>query len=253
MPMIFNEYEYAESLLAKGFKDIIKWSDLIILSKYYRFKGYKKSQIKKNIVEFYKKYYPDYNEVIMGEKIDNAIRKSEKQSLHIDIDVYITENEIKNIRSIKHYKYEKILFVMLVIARRNKILYKSTSPRYYTNQRFSNILQIAKVYVNKNERNKIKHDLHKLGMITAPEMNRMSEYNKNEMQELLYADENSEHIVIVNDFNNIVSFYPQICTNCGKTITPKNKKKIDLCDDCYSEKRAETKRKSAKERYYQSL
>jgi hypothetical protein len=47
MAMIFNEYEYAEKLLVNGFKNNIDWRDLLILAKYYRYKGLKKSQIKK--------------------------------------------------------------------------------------------------------------------------------------------------------------------------------------------------------------
>jgi hypothetical protein len=253
MAVIFNEYEYAEKLLINGFKNNIDWRDLLILAKYYRYKGLKKSQIKKNIVTFYKKYCSNYNEVIMGGKIDNAIKKSEKQSLKILPDVFITEKEIEKIRSAKYYKYEKILFVMLVLSRANKIAYKSSSTRYYINQKFSDILKLAKVYVNKTESDKIKHELHKLGMITAPEMNRMSEYNKGEIQELLYAYEKSSPSITVTNLEDIVSFYPQVCIVCGNVVEQKKRRKSELCNACYQEKRTKLKRESAKKKYYESF
>jgi hypothetical protein len=186
----------------------------------------------------------------MGGKIDNAIKKSEKQPLKILPDVFITEKEIEKIHSIKYYKYEKILFVMLVLSRANKIAYKSSSSRYYTNQKFSDILKLAKVYVNKAESNKIKHELHKLGMITTPEMNRMSEYNKGEIQELLYADEKSSPAVVVTNLEDIISFYPQICILCGNIVEQKIRRKSELCNNCYQSKRAKLKRENAKKKYY---
>jgi len=248
MSIVFDEYQYAESLLKNGFKDFIKWIDLLALARYYRYNGYNSPEIKKAIVSFYKQFNPEYNEVLMGEKIDNAIAKSKKQPLRFSVDVYITQQEMANIRKIKNYKYEKILFVMLVLSRYNKLIYGSRSNRYYINQNFSTILSLAKVYVNKQERNYIKHFLHKAGMITAPEMNKYSEKNTKEIQELLYSNENSNHDIIVNNLLDIVSFYPLYCDTCGNVIENANRNQ-KMCNNCSEEaNKMQTKARVAKYR-----
>ena len=242
--IIFDEFKHAEFLLENGFKDFIKWVDLLALARYYRYNGYNNPEIKEAIVSFYKQFNPEYNEILMGEKVDNAIAKSKKQPLRFAVDVYITKQEMANIRKIKNYKYEKILFVMLVASRHNKLIYGSRSNRYYISQNFSTILSLAKVYATRAERNYIKHFLHKAGMITAPEMNKFSERNTKEVQELLYIDENSNHDIVVDNLNDIVSFYPPLCLNCGKEIANINKKHRQLCEKCRNESRLDDIRKN---------
>ena len=237
MKTVFNEKIYAENLLKDGFTDYLIWKDLLILSKYFRYNGQKRAEIKKSIIEFYKKF-SIYNETIAGAKIDNAVKKSEKYILRISPDISITKSEVEKIRLLKNYKLEKICFVMLVMSRSNKIAFNSQSPRYYLNMNFSEILVESKVYVSKTERNKIKHELFKLNMICAPDPNKMSEYNNHgEMFELLFINEDSLDEIIVTDMNNIILFYPQKCVQCGEEMPDRKKRLREICDKCYEKKR----------------
>ena len=238
MKTVFNEKIYAENLLKDGFTDYLTWKDLLILSKYFRSRSQKKSEIKKSIIEFYKKFSV-YNETVAGAKIDNAIKKGEKYILRISPDISITKSEVEKIRALKNYKLEKICFVMIIISRSNKIAFNSQSSRYYLNMNFSEILVEAKVHASKADRNKIKHELFKLNMICAPDPNKMSEYNNHgEMFELLFIEEDSTDEIIVTDMNNIILFYPQKCIQCGKEISDKKRgKRSNLCNECYNAER----------------
>ena len=239
MNIIFNELEYAENLLENGFQDYLSWRDLKILSSYFRHNGLKNSQIKKSIIEFHKRF-ADYNESIVGPKLDNAITKSEKYILRISSSVTITKSEISNIRALKNYKLEKICFVMLVISRSNRIAFNSQSPRYYLNMNFSEILLESKVRASKVERDKIKYELFNLGMICAPTPNKMAEYNNHgEMFELLFVDKDSLDAIVVNNLYDIISFYKQKCVGCGKDMPPQTKRLKEICDECYEEQRKE--------------
>ena len=217
MTIIFNELQYAENLLETGFQDYIDWKDLSILSRYFRHKGQKRSEIKKSIVEFYKKF-SYYNEQVVGEKIDNAIKKSEKSPLRISTSVTITESEVQRIRALKNYKLEKICFVMIVLSRANKIAYNSSSSRYYLSMNLSEVLEMANVRATKNERKELKYILSNGSMVRAPEVNRMAPFNSREMHEMIFIEENSGSGINVTDFNNIISFYPQVCIQCGKDM-----------------------------------
>jgi len=247
MPIIFNELEHAENLLENGFKDYISWADLKILSNYFRYKGQKRSEIKKSIVRFYK-LFSHYNEQVVGEKIDLAIKKSERYPLRISISTMITEKEIEKIRSIKNYKLEKICFVMLVLSRSNKIAYNSSSSRYYLSMNFAEILEIANVRATKNERKELKYILSNGSMIRAPEVNRKALSNKRSMHEILLIDESSGSGINVTDMNNIISFYPQKCIVCGEDMLPQTKRLKEICDKCYKNeiKKRDRKRKQQK-------
>jgi hypothetical protein len=237
MPIIFNELEYAENLLEKGFQEYIGWSDLKILSAYFRYKGQKNPQIKKSIVEFYK-LFSYYNEQIIGEKIDNAIKKSEKYALRISTSAIITKGEIEKIRALKNYKLEKICFAMIALSRANKIAYNSSSSRYYLSMNFAEILEIANVRANKNGRKELKYSLSNGSMVRAPKVNRMAPFNSREIHEIIFIDENSGSGIIVTDLDNIISFYPQKCILCGKEMPDiKRGKRSNLCDKCYETKR----------------
>ena len=236
--MIFDEIEHAEKLLKEGFKNSISWYNLLVLSKYFRRKGKKDSEIKKEIVLFYKKY-ANYNEILFDKKIEDAIRKSKKWKLKTSLEVYITEGELEKIRSLKNYRYEKICFVMLAISRYNKIFYKSKSSRYFINMNFLNILSTAKVYATKKERDNIKIDLHRAGMIVVPELGRRTKDQKTETQELLYIDEKSKKTMFINDWKNILKNFNPLCLNCGKEIHEFYKKRNQLCTECYEKKRLE--------------
>jgi len=237
MTIVFNELEYSENLLEKGFKDFISWEDLSILSRYFRYQGQKRAEIKKSIVEFYKKF-SYYNEQVVGEKIDNAIKKSEKSPLRISTSVTITENEVQRIRSLKNYKLEKVCFVMLVLSRANKIAYNSSSSRYYLSMNFSEILEMANVRASRDERGEIKYILSNGSMVRAPEVNRMAPFNSREMHEMIFIDENSGSGIIVTDLNNISSFYPQECIQCGQEMPDKKRgKRSNLCNKCYKDER----------------
>jgi len=247
--MIFNELEYAENLLEKGFKDFISWEDLCILSRYFRYKGQKRSEIKKSIVKFYK-LFSYYNEQIVGGKIDNAIKKSEKSPLRISTSATITESEVQRIRALKNYKLEKICFVMIVLSRANKIAYNSSSSRYYLSMNLSEVLEMANVRATKNERKELKYILSNGSMIRAPEVNRMAPFNSREMHEMIFIDESSGSGITVTDLNDILSFYPQKCTECEEDMPDiKKGKRSNLCSKCYESERLKTMRHTSKEIY----
>jgi rubrerythrin len=120
-------------------------------------------------------------------------------------------------------------------------MYKSESERYFIVNKFSTILSIAKVYATKADRDIIKHDLFKLGMIVAPEINRMATTNSKDAFELLYVDEDSDDEIIINDMEDIVSHYPFHCEICGKPTerTGRNQK---MCPECWKNKHRKLER-----------
>lgn len=238
--IILDEKKYAEKLLKYGFVKFMSIKDLTILSKYYRFKGYKSRNIKLELVDFCKKHNPVYNEILHENKVELAMKYSKKQELRESSDVLITNSELENIRKLKNHNLEKILFCMIVISR----FYSRLNPEdkqnddLYCNVKFSYIMSVAKVYSTKQERNKIINYLNTNGYIEATLTNSFK---------IKFADNTkTEGGVIVKDISDenlksIITFYPVYCEDCGQRFDRKKYAKSNKCESCYSVYRKEQK------------
>lgn len=242
---IFYEEEYAKNLLKNGFTSFMNFDDLSVLARYFKYIGKNKTQIKKSLIEFCEKWNPDFNEILARNKIENAVKVVDKYGIRFPMDVNITNSELEKIKSAGNYKKQKILFVMLVIAKYFK--YNDTnldknreskcSSRFFANENMTNILKMAKVNISKKERIDIQHELQESGFITSIGAKSF---------EIHIIDDNSDISIIVTDMNNIIDFYPYkneiICENCGKII--EKPKMRNICNQCYEKDLLERQRTS---------
>ena len=242
---IFDELVYAEKLLSNGFIKLMSYNDLLILSKFYFFKTLDEEQVRKKLNAFCYKYNPEYNEVIFGNTIDKAIRNGKKGNLWIPKNVVITKDEIQRIKQINNYRYEKILFALLVCAKFQK--QKSNNDgkkniagmasRYFANQTMGSVLSLAKVHANRKEQAIIRADIYKLRYTLSLRKNKLGGF------EILYADTNynADNIFAeITSRDDIIDFYPPylICLGCGKEIDKvgNNKK---YCQQCWQKTKNE--------------
>jgi len=250
---IFDELLYAEKLLANGFVKFMSRKDLIILAKFYFFKKLDEEQIRKKLNAFCYTYNPEYNEIIFGNSIDTAIKKSKQSKLSIPDDIVITKQEIDRIKKIGNYRVEKILFVILVCSKFYKqssdVWHKNKDSEYWctrfsVNAVLSPYLSLAKVYANRQEQESMVYDLIDKGCLLSD----VNNPSKDGWLEVLYADNDclSEDIfATISSRDNMLDFYPPylICSGCGKEINKggNNKK---YCEDCWKEREKEIRRKS---------
>jgi hypothetical protein len=233
--LILDEQKRALHLLEFGFNGVLTYQDIKILAKYFRYIGLKPKKIKENIVDFYKKFDTTYNDVLFGDKIDTAIKKSEKEIFRIPTPVIITKKEMENIASVKNFRYEKVLFVMLVLSRYYRIIYNKSYDDYYLNENFPTILSLAKVYTGKRDKDEIRKKLQDLKMIEFVELRgKITGFTKDNFK-LFYFDENSDQGVIVDNIENIVDFYPSRCRICGNFFEKKIHNQ-EMCNNCAHEK-----------------
>jgi len=233
--MIFYEKDKAEELLKSGFTSFMNFADLSLLARYFKYMGKNKTQIRKSLIEFCIKFVPDFNEVLSRNRIEGAIKTVDKYGIRFPIDVVVTKSELEIIKGCGNYKRQKVLFVMLVIAKYfkkndTKLLPKKSNKFdgcYYANEKITNIFKMAKVNASKKERMNIQYGLQQLGLITTI---------KSDAFQIHFVDDNSDPAITVTDMNKLIDFYPMYCQNCGKII--KNKSKMhNLCKKCYNEKR----------------
>lgn len=232
---IFDEKKYAEEMIAgNGFpKKKISTGELAILAKYYCFLGdIDRDSVENKLVQFCEKNILEFNYVLYFDIISKAIKTAFGHKLRIPENVPITKKEMDSIISIRNYRYEKVVFVMLAIAKyykmtntkikpsesKNKIYYLGrTNPAY--------IFRLAHTSQKKNEN--ILHILYKMNMI--------GHNVKTDSYFIKFTDADSlkdgDVEIYITDMNNIIDFYIPHCINCGKVIENKNKKQM-YCDNC---------------------
>jgi len=241
---IFDELLYAEKLLANGFVKFMSRKDLIVLAKFYFFKKLDEEQIRKKLNAFCYKYNPEYNEIIFGNSIDVAIKKSKQSTLSIPRDVVITAQEIERIKLLHNYRVEKILFVILVCSKFYKqssdVWHKNKNSEYWctrfsVNALLSPYLSLAKVYASRQEQESIVYDLISKGYLLSD----VNNPSKDGWLEVLYADNAClpEGIfATISSRDDMINFYPAyfICLGCGKEIE-KNGNNKKYCAKCLKE------------------
>jgi hypothetical protein len=240
---ILNELEYAKNLLEHGFSKYMSTRDLLILAKYYRYLGKGDQDVEHELIRFCQIHEPGFNEIIFADRILFVVNKSSKLSLRLPVSVPITENEINAIRSVGNYRFEKVLFTMLVLGK----YYRLSNPNakdtlakaYYVNDNINTILKLAHTSQKKDEN--ILHSLYNLGLI---------DYNKKlgtYVVKFANSSDTSGVVATVTDLKRLLEFYPLYCTACGKNMerTGRNQK---LCGDCWKERQKilwkESKRKA---------
>ena len=238
--MIFDEKEYAEKLLQSGSIKFMYYVDLVIIAKYLRHIGKNNRQIKEDLINFCKKFNNDYNEVIYDQRINNAIKTSQKSTLKMHMDINITEEEMKTIRSVDGYNKQKILFVYLALgkhAKNNNTLIKRVEKEkykdfYYVSNGTSNkffVFKLAKVNLRGEDRVKLLYELGQDNLLGHTRKGSVT---------VLFVDNNSPVDIVITDMNNIISFFKYACPICGEEVENPSAKK-NICDKCYRKQRRE--------------
>jgi hypothetical protein len=236
--LIIDEYKECERIIEDGFTRDISFYELSLLAKYFRSFGLGFPKIREELIGVCKKHLPYFRELAYSDLLDRAIKNCKDNVLKKNVEyVIITKKEVDVIKNLPH-KYGKILFFMLVIAKKDKFIQTKTNPTeemkehgYFYTCDFDSVLKATKLRINKAEANHLKYFFDgENGYISAILSNKYA-------WRICFADDNSEPQIVVNDFENILDFFPYFCPECGEQYFDKTSKKHDLCDDCYSVKR----------------
>jgi hypothetical protein len=223
----------------------------MMLAKYYKFQEMSTHEIRLKLLEYCYKIDPLYNETLSGWKIKKAINVTKIYRLRTTFPITITKSEVAKIKEFDDYNLQKILFVLLTYAKFLKYSNTRIIPtkrtrvinEFYVNEKFSNIVKVAKVSIRKDNRNKFLHEAYLKGFLDGTIYNTLL---------IKYADENSDPEIVVDDLDNIVLYWQRYsgqkiaaCSNCGKLFI-KNSNRQFLCRKCFGEKRKEKKKEYAK-------
>lgn len=234
--MILNEEKYAKDVLT-GQRDDVKSirQKIDLIARYNHHVLHKNSDDSySSIIKWLEKHHDIFSEQSYSNIISDCIKKAAKRPFyHID-SVKITKKEMDIITAQNNLRYEKILFVLLCMAKVQKASYGFDNGLISYN--ITDLFKTARVSVPVDERENILHQFLKLDLIGLP--------MKNDTKCLFvkFMDESEDDIVLElneQDCGELAYAYLKYtgkskvfrCAKCGKLIK-QSKKFGDLCKGC---------------------
>lgn len=234
--MILNEEKYAKDVLT-GQRDDVKSirQKIDLIARYNHHVLHKNSDDSySSIIKWLEKHHDIFSEQGYSNIISDCIKKAAKRPFyHID-SVKITKKEMGIITAQNNLRYEKILFVLLCMAKVQKASYGFDNGLISYN--ITDLFKTARVSVPVDERENILHQFLKLDLIGLP--------MKNDTKCLFvkFMDESEDDVVLElneQDCGELAYAYLKYtgkskvfrCAKCGKLIK-QSKKFGDLCKGC---------------------
>lgn len=235
MRLLLNEELLLDRALNEKYIDERKPSNTIkVLAKYYFISGLKKSKVIEAIDKFFIENKLGYNSVRWRKTIEDivvTVRKNKDYKL-INISVGITKNEIDKIKEYGNLKYEKLLFTLLVYAKIYNQL--NSNDKNWVNEQHKYIFSDAKIAIKAIDQGKMLYQLKELGYIDIAQKNDCTNVK------VKYIDENSDVVIEIHDFRNLVFEYIRYfepdkydrCIECGVLIKL-NSNRQQYCNSCW--------------------
>ena len=234
--MILNEEKFARDVLT-GQRDDVKSirQKIDLIARYNHHVLHKNSDDNySSIIKWLDKHHDIFSEQGYSNIISDCIKKAVKRPFYHIGSVKITKKEMDVIMAQNNLRYEKILFVLLCMAKVQKISYGFDNGLISYN--ITDLFKTARVSVPVDERENILHEFLKLELIGLPV--------KNDTKCLFvkFIDESEDDIVLElneQDCGELAYMYLKYsgkgkvsrCSKCKKLIK-QSKKFGDMCKGC---------------------
>ena len=203
----------------------------------------------KNTVEWLKAHHNNFDEIYYSNLIADAIKKAHKKPFYCIDSIKITKSELDIISSLDNLRAEKILFVLLCMAKQQAIANGFTNG--LVKYSITDLCKTARISVPADEREYILYNIIQKGFLDYPK--------KNNTQCLIvnFIDNNEDEVVLnLNEADCYELAYLYLswknngkgytkCQRCGRMIKQSKTKPKKYCEECAQEVLTEQKRKWA--------
>jgi predicted small metal-binding protein len=244
--LILNEEQYAKNLYDGMNKDVK--STMAKIRYVTRYLAHSEAQsddeIYTHTVEWMKKYHNNFDESCYSNLISDAIKKARQYPFYIIESIKITQSELDTISSLNNLRAEKVLFVLLCMAKQQKLSNGFTNG--LVKYSITELCKLARISVPADDREYILYEIVKRGLLGYPKKNdtqclivnfmsidnAVLELDEIDCQELAY--------VYLNWKNNCKGYTR--CQICNRLIRQGKTKPKKYCEKCGKEvEREQTK------------
>lgn len=251
--LILNEEQYAASLY-NGKNDKVKSvvGKIGYLTRYNLYTlGYDDAENYKYTIEWMNKNHGNFDESYYSNLVSDAIKRAHKTPFYNVEGIKITQSELDSISSLDNLRAEKVLFVLLCMAKQQRAISGFTNGlvRYS----LTDLCKLARISVPADDREYILHNIVKRGLLSCPKKNDTKclivncinddddvvlELDEIDCQELAY---------VYLNWKNDGKGYTR-CQKCKKIIKQSKTRPRKYCEECAEESHLESKRLSEKRR-----
>jgi hypothetical protein len=235
--LILNEEQYAASLY-NGKNDKVKsvLGKIGYITRYHLYTfGYSDEDNYKYTVEWMNKNHDNFDESYYSNLVSDAIKRAHKVPFyHID-NIKITQSELASIASLDNLRAEKVLFVLLCMAKQQRVISEFTNGlvRYSLTE----LCKLARISVPADDREYILYNIVKKGLLSCPKKNDTKclivncinddddvvlELDEVDCQELAY---------VYLNWKNDGKGYTR-CQRCNKLIKQSKTRPRKYCEEC---------------------
>ncbi len=199
-------------------------------------------------VEWLKKYHENFDESCYSNLISDAIKKSYKYPFYNIENIKITQSELDIISSLNNLRAEKILFVLLCMAKQQSVSNGFTNG--LVKYSITELCKMARISVPAEDREYILYDIVQRGFLGYPKKNNTQclivNFINNVAEPVLILNEVDcqELAYIYLNWKNDGKGYTR-CRKCNRMIKQSKTKPKKYCEECAKEVLTEQKRQWA--------
>lgn len=244
--LILNEEKYAQALYNGTNQEVKSAMTKIRYVTRYLIHSEKQSDedVYKNTVAWMKKYHNNFDESCYSNVISDAIKKAHQYPFYIIDNIKVTQSELDIISSLDNLRAEKVLFVLLCMAKQQKLSNGFTNG--LVKYSITELCKLARVSVPADDREYILYEIVKRGLLGYPK--------KNDTQCLIVNFMNLDDVVLELDetdcqelayvylsWKNDGKGYTK-CQRCNRLMKQSKTKPKKYCEDCGKEAERENTR-----------
>lgn len=244
--LILNEEQYAKSLY-EGKNQEIKsiMTKIRYITRYLVHSEHKSNdEVYKATVQWLKMHHNNFDESSYSNVISDAIKGAVKYPFYIIDNIKITQSELDAISSLDNLRAEKILFVLLCMAKQQSMANGFTNG--LVKYSITELCKMARVSVPADDREYILYEIVRKGLLGYPKKNNTQclivnfmntdevalELDEADCQELAYT-----YLSWKNDGKGYTK-----CQRCHRLMKQSKTKPKKYCEECAKEVQKEQKR-----------
>ena len=244
--LILNEEKYAKDLYDGKNQDVKSIMTKIRYITRYLVHSEKKSndEVYRDTVQWLRQHHSNFDESGYSNVISDAIKSAAKYPFYIIDNIKITQSELDTISSIDNLRAEKILFVLLCMAKQQSM--SNGFINGLVKYSITELCKMARVSVPADDREYILYDIVQSGLLGYPKKNNTQclivnfintdevalELDEMDCQELAYV-----YLRWKNDGNGYTK-----CQKCHRLMKQSKTKPKKYCEECAKEVQKEQKR-----------
>ena len=196
-------------------------------------------------VEWMTKYHDNFDESCYSNVISDAIKKAHQYPFYVIDNIKITQSELDIISSLDNLRAEKVLFVLLCMAKQQRLSNGFTNG--LVKYSITELCKLARVSVPADEREYILYEIVKKGFLDYPKKNNTQclivNFINNENEIILELDEVDcqELAYAYLSWKNDGKGYTK-CQKCNRLMKQSKTKPKKYCEECAKIVQTEQKR-----------